>query len=91
MKGFNLELLLTNNSSMPVADDWYPDFTTIKGRSPQVCYYGYAGSGPQPGATSSMTFFTIIEPDDYVRVVQLEVNGEFIQICLDPSGAPGPC
>jgi hypothetical protein len=91
MKGFNLELLLTNNSSMPVADDWSPSFTTVKGRSPQVCYYGYAGSGPQPGATSSMTFFTIIEPDDYVRVVQLDVNGEFIQICLDPSGAPGPC
>ncbi|MEW5957271.1 MAG: FHA domain-containing protein [Chloroflexota bacterium] len=91
MKGFNLELLLTNNSSLPVADNWSPSFTTAKGRSAQVCYYGYAGSGPQPGATSSITFFTIIELDDYVRVVQLDVNGESIQICLDPAGAPGPC
>ncbi len=91
MKGFNLELLLTNNSTVPVADDWAPDFITAQGKTAQVCYYGYAGSGPQPGRTSSVTFFTIVEPDDYVRTVQLNVNGQFIQICLDPSGAQGPC
>jgi hypothetical protein len=91
MKGFNIEFLLTNNSSIPVPDDWSPSFVTAKGRTVQVCYYGYAGSGPQPGATSSMTFFTIVEPDDYVRVVQLEVNGEVIQICLDAAGAQSPC
>lgn len=91
MKGLNLELLLTNNSTIPVPDEWVPDFITAKGKSVQVCYYGYAGSGPKPGATSSMTFFTIVEPDDYVRVVQLNVNGQFIQICLGPSGAPAPC
>ena len=91
MKGFNLELLLTNNSTVPVADDWAPDFITVKGRTAQVCYYGYAGSGPPPGSTSSMTFFTIVEPDDYVRTVQLNVNGQFIRLCLDPSGTPGPC
>lgn len=91
MKGLNIEFLLTNNSSIPVPDDWSPTFVTAKGRTVQVCYYGYAGSGPQPGATSSMTFFTIVEPDDYVRVVQLEVNGEVIQICLDAAGAQSPC
>jgi hypothetical protein len=91
MKGFNLELLLTNNSTVPVADDWAPDFITAKGRSPQVCYYGYKGSGPQPGATTSMTFFTIIEPDDTVRVVQLNINGQLSQICLNTAGAEAPC
>ncbi|RME73348.1 MAG: hypothetical protein D6784_12050, partial [Chloroflexi bacterium] len=91
MKGFNLELLLTNNSTIPVPDNWYPSFVTAKGRTAQVCYYGYAGSGPQPGATSSMTFFTIVEPDDYVRLVQMNINGHFLQLCLDPSGAQSSC
>jgi hypothetical protein len=91
MKGFNLELLLTNNSTIPVADNWAPTFITAKNKNVQVCYYGYAGSGPQPGATSSVTFFTIVDADDYVRVVQLNVNGQFIQLCLGPSGAQSPC
>lgn len=91
MKGFNLELLLTNNSTIPVADNWAPAFITAKNKNVQVCYYGYAGSGPQPGATSSVTFFTIVDADDYVRVVQLNVNGQFIQLCLGPSGAQSPC
>jgi hypothetical protein len=91
MKGFNVEFSLTNNSTQPVADDWYPKFTTAKGKSVQVCYYGYEGSGPAPGTTTAMTFFTIVDPDDYVRVVELEINGEGLQICLDSSGAQAPC
>jgi hypothetical protein len=38
-----------------------------------------------------MTFFTIVSPDDYVRTVLLEINGELLQICLDSSGAQTPC
>jgi hypothetical protein len=91
MKGFNLELKLTNNSNLPVADDWEPEFVTAQGKNMQVCYYGYAGSGPPPGATASMTFFTIVTPDDYVRIVTLDVNGERIQLCLDPAGAQTSC
>lgn len=91
MKGFNLELSLTNNSNLPVPDDWEPTFVTDQGKTVQVCYYGYAGSGPKPGATAFMTFFTIVSPDDFVRTVLLEINGELLQICLDPSGAQTPC
>jgi serine/threonine protein kinase len=91
MKGFNIELSLTNYSTRKVEDDWQPEFITAKGRSVQVCYYGYAGSGPQPGATSYVTFFTIVEPDDYVREVLLEVNGEQLQLCLTLSGAEVSC
>lgn len=90
-KGFNLELSLTNNSSQKVADNWAPSFITAQGREVQVCYYGYDGSGPLPNSTTVMTFFTIVEPDDYVRVVRLEVGGETLQICLDPGGAQTPC
>ena len=90
-KGFNIELSLTNKSTQQVADDWTPVFTTAAGQNVQVCYYGYAGSGPAPGATTYVTFFTIVETTDYVRVVKLNVNGQTLQICLDPSGAQAPC
>ena len=91
MKGFNLELALTNNGSTAVPDNWEPSFITSRGKSVQACYYGYQGSGPQPGATAFMTFFTVVSPDDYVRTVLLEINGESLQICLDASGAQSPC
>ncbi len=91
MKGFNLELSLTNKSSQKVADNWSPVFITAQGKEVQACYYGYAGSGPPPNATASMTFFTIVAPDDYVRQVRLEINGEMLQICLDSSGTQSPC
>ncbi len=91
MKGLNIELFLTNNSTIPVADGWVPIFITAKGKRVKACYHYYAGTGPQPGTTSSVTFFTIVEPDDYVRVLQLNVNGQFVQICLDPSGAQSSC
>lgn len=92
MRGFNIELLLTNNSMIPVADNWRPVFITAQGQAVQVCDNSYyPGNGPQPGATSSVTFYTQVNPDDYVRIVQLTVNGQFIQLCLGPSGAPAPC
>lgn len=90
-KGFNLELSLTNKTSQKVADDWAPEFITAKGQNVQVCYYGYSGSGPQPGATTVMTFFTIVDPDDFVRTIRLEIGGERLQICLDTNGAQTPC
>jgi serine/threonine-protein kinase len=91
MKGFNIELALTNNSNSRVPDDWAPTFTTAKGRSVQVCFYGYPGSGPPPGATSLMTFFTIVSPDDFVRLIQLDVLNETLQLCLDEGGAETRC
>jgi hypothetical protein len=91
MKGFNLELSLKNNSSVKVADNWSPTFTTAKGKSVQACYYGYAGSGPPPDATTFMTFFTVVDNDDYVRTVRLLISNNQLQICLDNTGAQTPC
>jgi hypothetical protein len=92
MQGLNIELLLTNNSTIPVPDNWAPVFFTAQGRSVQVCdNFYYPGSGPRPGATNSVTFFTQVNPGDYVRVIQLTVNNVTIQMCLDPSGAQAPC
>jgi hypothetical protein len=92
MRAFNIELLLTNKSTMPVADNWLPIFVTAQGQSVRVCDNAfYRGNGPQPGATSSVTFYTQVVPGDYVRVVQLTVNNQTIQICLGPSGAQSDC
>jgi hypothetical protein len=92
-RGFNIELLLTNRSQIPVAEDWGGvNYITAAGKSSHMCYHGYPGSGPQPGGTSSVTWFALVDRGDYVRVIQLpNVNGQFLQICLDASGAQAPC
>ncbi len=92
-RGFNIELLLANRSQIPVAEDWGGvTYITAAGRTGNMCYHSYPGSGPQPGATSSVTWFALIDRGDYVRVIQLpNVNGQFLQICLDGSGAHTSC
>jgi hypothetical protein len=90
-RGFNVELLLTNNSEAKVPDAWPISFTTAKGKSVKACYYGYAGSGPAPGATSSVTFFTVVEKGDYVEKITFSLNGQTVQLCLDGQGGWSSC
>jgi hypothetical protein len=90
-RGFNVELLLTNNTDTKLPDAWPVSFTTAKGKSVKACYYGYEGSGPQPGATSSVTFFSVVEKDDYVEKITLSFDGQTIQICLDGKGGWSRC
>jgi hypothetical protein len=90
-RGFNVELLLTNNSDTKIPDGWPVTFTTNKGKSVKACYYGYEGSGPPPGATSSVTFFTVVEQDDFVEIITLSMNGQTVRLCLDGQGGSSPC
>lgn len=90
-RGFNIELLLTNNSAAKVPDAWPISFTTAKGKSVQACYYGYDGSGPAPGATSSVTFFTVVEKGDYVEKITFSLHDQAVQICLDGQGGWSYC
>ena len=90
-RGFNVELLLTNNSDTKVPDAWPISFTTANGKSVQACYYGYDGSGPSPGATSSVTFFTVVEQGDYVETVTFSLDDQTIQLCLDGEGGWTRC
>jgi hypothetical protein len=92
-RGFNVELLLTNNSTTKVQDDWGENmrFFTAGGQEVIACYYGYAGAGPPPGGTTSLTFFTVVPKGDFVQTIQLNLNGQLIQICLDGRGGWSPC
>ncbi len=90
-RGFNVELLLTNNSDKKVPDDWPISFTTVNGKNVKACYYGYPGSGPPPGATSSVTFFTVVEQGDYVNTITLSLEDQTIKICLDGRGGWWRC
>ena len=90
-RGFNVELLLTNNTDTKLPDAWPVDFTTAKGKSVKACYYGYEGSGPAPGATSSVTFFTVVEKGDYVEKITLSLGNQTIQLCLDGKGGWSRC
>jgi hypothetical protein len=92
-RGFNVELLLTNNSTAKVQDDWGENmrFFTAAGQEVTACYYGYAGVGPPPGGTTSLTFFSVVPKGDYVQTMQLNLNGQFIRICLDGTGGWSPC
>jgi hypothetical protein len=92
-RGFNVELLLTNNSAVKVQDDWGDgmSFFTSAGQQVQACYYGYGGAGPVPGGTTSLTFFTVVPKGQFVQVMQLNLNGQFVQICLDGRGGWSGC
>ena len=92
-RGFNLELLLTNNSASKVSDNWGDNihFFTASGGEVKACYYGYGGAGPPPKATSSVTFFTVVPQGDYVQVVQLDLGGYTIRLCLDGKGGSWGC
>ncbi len=92
-RGFNVELLLTNNSSYKVQDDWGEEmrFFTNRGDEVSACYYGYDGAGPPPKGTTSLTFFSVVPQGTFVQRMQLNLNGEFLQICLDGSGGWSPC
>ena len=90
-RGFNIELLLTNNSEEKAPDDWPVTFTTAQGKSVPACYYAYDGSGPPPGATNSVTFFTVVEKGDYVEVITFQLNDQLIRLCLDGQGHASKC
>ena len=90
-QGFNVELLLTNNSDKKVPDEWPLSFTTAKGKVFKACYYRYSGSGPVPGATSSVTFFTVVELGDYVETVTFSLEGQTVRLCLDGKGGWWSC
>lgn len=88
-RGFNLELLLTNQSNAPVPDGWTPTYTTQGGQSGRFCYHPYPdgrGTDVAPGTTGSVTFFALVPADDYVNSVRLDVNGQVLQFCLNSNG-----
>jgi ketosteroid isomerase-like protein len=90
-RGFNVELLLTNNSDEKVPDGWPVRFTTATDHSVKACYYGYEGSGPLPGETKSVTFFTVVEQGDFVKHITFSYNGQTVQLCLDGKGGWAHC
>jgi hypothetical protein len=88
-RGFNLELLLTNQANEPVPNGWTPTYTTQGGQSGRFCYHPYPdgrGTEVAPGTTGSVTFFALVPADDYVNSVRLEVNGQVLQFCLNSNG-----
>ena len=90
-RGFNVELLLTNNSDTKVPDAWPITFTTAAGKPLEACYYGYEDSGPRPGGTRSVTFFTVVDKDDYVEKITFSLNDQTTQLCLDGKGGWRRC
>lgn len=90
-RGFNVELLLTNASETKVPDNWPVSFTTARGKAVKACFYGYEGAGPPPGATSSVTFFTVVEKGDFVKMITFSLEDQTIRLCLDGEGGWWRC
>ncbi len=90
-RGFNVELLLTNNSDTKVPDDWPISFTTASGKSVKACPLSYEGAGPAPEMTSSVTFFTVVEKGDFVKTITLNLNDQTVRLCLDGQGGWSRC
>jgi hypothetical protein len=66
-------------------------FFASGGQEVRACYYGYGGAGPVPGGTTSLTFFTVVPKGQFVQTMQLNLNGQFVQICLDGGGGWSGC
>ncbi len=90
-RGFNVELLLTNKSDTKVPDEWPITFTTARGQSVKACFYSYPDSGPPSEATSSVTFFTVVEVGDYVETITFTLHDHVIRLCLDGQGGAVHC
>jgi hypothetical protein len=92
-RGFNVELLLTNNSPFKISDEWGENirFFTNRGQEVTACYYVYAGSGPAPQGTTSVTFFSVVPKGDFVQVIELNLNGQYSRLCLDGRGGWSGC
>jgi len=56
-----------------------------------ACYYEYDGMGPPPGATSSVTFFSVVPQGDYVRMAELKLGSESVRLCFDGTGKAFAC
>jgi serine/threonine protein kinase len=87
-RSLTFELLLTNNSTVVIPDDWGGvEYHTWRGESGIFCRFEYAGSGPPPGTTRSVTFFALMPMGDYVQYIRLNnLNGESLELCLDRNG-----
>lgn len=90
-RGFNVELLLTNNSDVKAPDIWPISFVTSKGRPVKACHYAYDGSGPEPKVTTSLTFFTVVEKGEFVEKITLNLNSQVVRLCLDGRGGAWRC
>ncbi len=92
-RGFNVELLLTNNSTTKITDAWGEGLTfrTASGQEVMACYFGYGGAGPVPGGTTSVTFFSVMPKGDFVQVIELNLNGQTARLCLDGRGGAAGC
>lgn len=91
-RGFNVELLLTNNSTVPIPDQWANDmrFFTTSGQEVDACWYVYNITVP-PGGTVSVTFFSVVPKGDFVQLMQLDLPGQTLRLCLDGRGGASGC
>ena len=58
------------------------------GKMGLLCRYEYPGSGPPPGETRSVTFFTLVPLGDYVQYLRLKpLEGQQLELCLNRDGS----
>ncbi|MBN1992059.1 MAG: protein kinase [Anaerolineae bacterium] len=83
-----LELILINNTQQAVADDWGGiEFITDSGYQDFFCRYEYAGSGPPPGESRSITLFGLMPINDRVQYIRLNnLPGQAIELCITHNG-----
>jgi hypothetical protein len=91
-RSLSVELSLTNNSASPIPDDWGGVvYVTGKGEQGLFCRYEYPGSGPPPGESRSVTFFTVIPRSDYIQYIRLQPpEGPQLELCLNSDGSACP-
>lgn len=91
MKRFYLQVLLTNNSSATIDEDWYPRFTSANGADIPSCVYRYDNLIASPGETVDVTYVTYLQPNDYVTRASFWIFKDVETICFNSAGASITC
>ncbi|MCB0209684.1 MAG: serine/threonine protein kinase [Anaerolineae bacterium] len=88
-RGLTVELVLENNSTVTIDDDWGGvTYVTGYGERGSLCPFEYFGSGPPPDEVRSVTYFGLIPIGDYVKTIQLNnLNGQSLELCLNRDGS----
>jgi hypothetical protein len=91
VRRFYAQVLLTNNSTRYIGEDWYPSFISASGAGLPSCVFYYNNLAVEPGETIDVTYGTHLKVGDYVKALVFEIQGYTEAICLNPGGQKIPC
>jgi hypothetical protein len=91
VRRFYAQVLLTNNSTRFIGEEWGPTFISASGAGLPTCVFYYNNLVVEPGETIDVTYGTHLQVGDYVKTLVFDIQGYTEAVCLNPGGQQIPC